>query len=404
MNGSSTGARSGPLTIRGAVLERIGAERPYARSAPLRVQELTLDPPGPGELLVRIEAAGLCHSDLSVVDGNRVRPVPMLLGHESAGTVERVGAEVTDLAPGDRVVMVFLPRCGECAECRTEGRLPCSRGSVANNAGELLGGGRRLHRPVGGHPDAGDGPGAGDGSGAGAGAPAMEDVHHHLGVSGFATHAVVDRRSVVPIGADVPAGVAAVLGCAVLTGGGAVVNAARPGPEDDVVIVGLGGVGMAALLVARALTSGTVTAVDQQESKLELARRLGADRALTPRQAEEDGIRAVAVIEAAGHPRAFETAVRLTAPGGTTVTVGLPAPDARAEISPLVLTAEARTIVGSYLGSAVPARDIPRFEALWREGKLPLEELISGTIGLDQVNEGMDRLADGLAVRQVIQF
>lgn len=389
MNGTSAGSRPGPITIRGAVLERIGAERPYAQSAPMRVQELTLDPPAPGELLVRIEAAGLCHSDLSVVDGNRVRPVPMLLGHESAGTVEAVGPQVSDVAPGDRVVMVFLPRCGECAECRTEGRLPCSRGSAANNAGELLGGGRRLHRAVG-----GEAPGT----------PALEDVHHHLGVSGFATHAVVDRRSVVPIGADVPAGVAAVLGCAVLTGGGAVVNAARPGPEDDVVIVGLGGVGMAALLVARALTSGTVTAVDQQESKLDLARRLGADRTLTPQQAEEAGVRAGAVVEAAGHPRAFETAVRLTAPGGTTVTVGLPAPGALAEISPLALTAEARTIVGSYLGSAVPSRDIPRFEQLWREGRLPLEELISGTIGLDQVNEGMDRLADGLAVRQVIEF
>jgi alcohol dehydrogenase len=388
VSAASSGSRPGPITIRGAVLERIGAERPYARSAPLRVQELTLDPPGPGELLVRIEAAGLCHSDLSVVDGNRVRPVPMLLGHESAGTVEAVGSEVGDIAPGERVVMVFLPRCGECAECRTEGRLPCSRGTAANNAGELLGGGRRLHRPVGGRTSA----------------SALEDVHHHLGVSGFATHAVVDRRSVVPIGADVPAGVAAVLGCAVLTGGGAVVNAARPGPEDDVIIVGLGGVGMAALLVARALTSGTVTAVDQQESKLDLARRLGADRALTPQQAEEDGVRAGAVVEAAGHPRAFETAVRLTAPGGTTVTVGLPAPGALAEISPLVLTAEARTIVGSYLGSAVPSRDIPRFEQLWREGRLPLEELISGTIDLDHVNEGMDRLADGLAVRQVIEF
>ncbi|QCU79022.1 alcohol dehydrogenase [Citricoccus sp. SGAir0253] len=384
MSTTPAGAPAGPRTIRGAVLERIGAERPYADSTPLRVQELTLDPPGPGELLVRIEAAGLCHSDLSVVDGNRVRPVPMLLGHESAGTVEAVGAGVTDLAPGDRVVMVFLPRCGECAECATDGRLPCSRGSAANTAGELLGGGRRLHRD--------------------AGAGGTEDVHHHLGVSGFATHAVVDRRSVVPIGADVPAGVAAVLGCAVLTGGGAVINAARPGPADDIVVVGLGGVGMAALLVARALTTGTVTAVDQQEPKLQLARELGADRALTPQQAEDEGVRAPAVVEAAGHPRAFETAVRLTAPGGTTVTVGLPAPDALARISPLVLTAEARTIVGSYLGSAVPSRDIPRFEQLWRDGRLPLERLISGTIGLEEVNEGMDRLADGLAVRQVIEF
>ena len=137
MNGTTAGSGAGTVTIRGAVLERIGAERPYARSAPLRVQELTLDPPGPGEVLVRIEAAGLCHSDLSVVDGNRVRPVPMLLGHESAGTVEDVGPGVTDLTPGDRVVMVFLPRCGECAECRTEGRLPCSRAGTSPARGLL---------------------------------------------------------------------------------------------------------------------------------------------------------------------------------------------------------------------------------------------------------------------------
>src|SRR6185312_14275846 len=356
----------GTTTIRGAVLETTGAAPPFATSAPLHVQELTLAAPGPGEVRIRIEAAGVCHSDLSVVDGNRVRPVPMLLGHEAAGIVEELGEGVEDLQPGQRVVMVFLPRCGECAECATNGRLPCAAGSASNNAGELLRGGRRLSRGV-----------PGD----------AELVHHHLGVSGFATGAVVDRRSVVPVASDVPPAIAAVLGCAVLTGGGAVLNAARPGPEDDIVVVGLGGVGMAALMVARAVTSGRVTGVDQEPGKLSLARDLGADAALTPEQAVENGLSATFVIEAAGHPVAFETAVGLTGPGGTTVTVGLPAPDAVSRISPLGLTAQARSIVGSYLGSAVPSRDIPRFVDLWRAGKLPLERLVTRHIGLEDINE-----------------
>lgn len=373
----------GTTIIRGAVLEMIGAGQPFADSTPLRIQELTLDAPGPGEVRIRIEAAGVCHSDLSVVDGNRVRPVPMLLGHEAAGIVEELGEGVDDLNIGQRVVMVFLPRCGQCPECATDGRLPCSAGSASNNAGELLGGGRRLSRGR---------------------AADVEPIHHHLGVSGFATGAVVDRRSVVPVDADVPPGIAAVLGCAVLTGGGAVLNAARPGAQDDIIVVGLGGVGMAALMVARAVTSGRVTGIDQQPDKLQLARELGADAALTPDQATENDVSAPYVIEAAGHPVAFETAVGLTGPGGTTVTVGLPAPDAVSRISPLGLTAQARSIIGSYLGSAVPARDIPRFVDLWRAGKLPLERLITRHIQLEDINEAMDELAAGRAVRQVIEF
>ncbi|WP_203336907.1 alcohol dehydrogenase catalytic domain-containing protein [Nocardioides limicola] len=364
------------MRIRGAVLEEIGRPGPWAETRPITVGELELDPPGPGELLVRIEAASLCHSDLSVVNGSRVRPVPMLLGHESAGRVLETGAGVADVSPGQRVVMTFLPRCGDCPGCRTDGRLPCQPGSQANNAGSLLSGVRRLHR-------------SGD------------EVHHHLGVSGFATHAVVDRRSVVPVDEDVPADVAAILGCAVLTGGGAVLNAGRPAPGDDVLVVGLGGVGLAAVLTA--LAGGhRVIGVDSLEAKLDLARELGATETWTPEQALEAGVRAPVVVEAAGHPKAFETAVLLTAAGGTTVTAGLPAPEARSSISPLLLTAEARTIIGSYLGSAVPARDIPTYVDLWRAGRLPVEKLISARVGLDQINEAMDALESGSALRQVI--
>ncbi|TFV61272.1 UNVERIFIED_ORG: alcohol dehydrogenase [Bacillus sp. AZ43] len=367
-----------PRTVRGAVLERCGDPGPFARTRPITVGELELAGPGPDEVVVRIEAAGLCHSDLSVVDGHRVRPTPMLLGHEAAGRVVEVGSAVTEVAVGQRVVMAFLPRCGECAACRTEGKMPCVPGSAANGAGTLLSGEIRLTR---------------DG----------RPVHHHLGVSGFATHATVDRRSVTPVDDDVPPEIAAVLGCAVLTGGGAVLNVARPTEGTRVAVVGLGGVGMAALLTAVSL-GAHVIGVDAVPAKLDTARELGATEAFPPEQALEEGIRADLVVEAAGHPRAFETAVALTAPGGTTVTVGLPGPDARSSISPLVLTAEARTIVGSYLGSAVPQRDIPVYAQLWREGRLPVEKLISSRIRLEEINEAMDRLADGSELRQVIVF
>ena len=367
------------MKIRGAVLEEIGRPRPFAQSTPISVGELELAPPGAGELRVRIEAAGLCHSDLSVVDGSRVRPVPMLLGHEAAGVVEELGAGVTDVPIGRRLVMTFLPRCGCCAACATNGLTPCEPGSAANAAGTLMTGQKRLSR---------------DG----------QPVNHHLGVSGFATHAVVDRRSVVPVPADVPPVVASLLGCAVLTGGGAVINAGRPQPGHTVIVVGLGGVGMAAVLTALAHDDVRVVGVDQLAEKLDLARAMGVHEALTPDEARERGLKAAVVIEAVGHPSALETAVELTAPGGRTVTVGLPRPDARISLSPLGFVAEGRSLIGSYLGSAVPSSDIPHFVGLWRAGKLPVESLVSATITLDQINDGMDQLADGHAVRQIIHF
>lgn len=367
------------MRIRAAVLEEMGRVRPYAASTPLRVQDLELDPPGPHELLVRIERAGLCHSDLSVVDGFRPRPVPMVLGHEAAGIVEAVGGDVSGIAVGDRVAMTFLPRCGDCAGCATNGVRPCLPGSSANMAGELLGGGRRLRR---------------DGA----------RVNHHLGVSAFATHTVVDSRSVVRVDPDVPATVAALMGCAVLTGGGAVLNVRPPVEGERVLVVGLGGVGMAAMLTAIAQDGVEVVAVDALPAKLESARALGAHQALTPGELGDLGLRAPLVIEAAGSARALETAIAATEPGGTTVTVGLPGPDARISLSPNALVGEGRTLVGSYLGSAVPQRDIPRFIGLWRAGRLPVERLVSSTITLDDVNAGMDALADGRAIRQIIEF
>jgi alcohol dehydrogenase len=370
------------MNITGAVLWSPPAAPPYADSRPLTIQECELASPGPTEILVRIEVAGLCHSDLSVINGDRPRPLPMLLGHEAAGIVVEVGDEVTDLKPGSRVATVFLPRCESCETCATGGKLPCTVGTQTNVAGTLPSGRRALSFEG-------------------------EPLHHHLGVSAFATHAVLDRRSVVPVGDDVPPEVAAVLGCAVLTGGGAVRNAGALQPGQDVIVVGLGGVGMAAVLTAAAITNGAggrVIGVDANPDKLEQALDFGAAVGYTPQQAAEQGVRAPVVVEAAGHPRAFETAVELTAPGGVTVTAGLPSPDARATIAPLGITSEARTIVGCYLGSAIPSRDIPEYEALWRSGRLPVEKLISSRIGLDRINEALDELSEGRAIRQMVVF
>ncbi|MEU6135172.1 alcohol dehydrogenase catalytic domain-containing protein [Nocardioides sp. NPDC047086] len=379
-------SRSAPTThgrktvhITGAVLERTGDPVPYTQSQPLTVGELELDGPGPREVLVRMEAAGVCHSDLSVVDGNRRRPLPMLLGHEGAGIVEEVGRDVRGLKPGQRVVMTFLPRCEDCAGCATQGIRPCIAGSASNEVGTLLDGDIRLRR-------------------------GSETIRHHLGVSAFATHAVVDERSVVPVGNDVPPSVAALLGCAVLTGGGTVLNAGKPKPGQRVAVVGLGGVGLAALITALALDDVEVIGVDGVDHKLRAAEKLGASATYTPADAADNSVRADIVIEAAGNARAFETAVDLTDAGGTTITVGLPAPDARSSISPLALVAGGRSIVGSYLGSAVPSRDVEIFADLWRQSRLPVEQLVSDTVPLRDINKAMDSLAAGTALRQIIDL
>ncbi len=367
------------VSTTGAVLTIIGADSPYARSRPLVIEQLHLDDPRDGEVLVEIEAAGICHSDLSVVNGDRVRPVPMLLGHEASGWVRGVGPHTPGIAPGDHVVMTFLPRCGACRACSTDGRMPCEPGSVANAAGELFSGGTRIHRD-------------------------SEPVRHHLGVSAFSTFAVVDHRSLVVIPDDVPGDIAAVLGCAVLTGGGGVLNVAKPQPGDTVAVVGIGGVGLAAVLTALGLGGINVIAIDPLAAKQETARRVGVHSAMSPEEAISTGVQAHSVIECAGSAAALETAVAVCAPGGVVAVTGLAAPTARASISPLELVAQAKTITGSYLGSSVPQRDIPRFLQMWQAGNLPLENLISDAIELSEINEGMDRLAEGAVLRQVITF
>ena len=283
--------------------------RPYEHSKPLAIEELELDPPGPGEVLVRIKAAGLCHSDLSVINGDRPRPLPMALGHEAAGIVEEVGPGVADLAPGDHVVCVFVPSCGHCGPC-AEGRPAlCEPGAAVNGAGTLLSGARRLHRA--------------DGT----------PVQHHLGVSGFAEYATVSRHSLVKIDPELPLEEAALFGCAVLTGVGAVVNTARVQAGASTAVIGLGGVGLCSLLGAIAAGAREIVAIDLADDKLAFARQLGAtatfnakdpDCAEQVRSATGGGVEFA--FELAGSVRALELAYKITRRGGTTVTAGLPPP------------------------------------------------------------------------------
>lgn len=373
------------MKIRAAVLYEMGLPRPYARSRPLRIEEVELDPPGPGEVLIRVVAAGLCHSDLSVVDGTRPRPLPMVLGHEAAGIVEATGPGVDDLAPDTPVVVVFVPACGHCLPC-AEGRPAlCEPAARANAAGTLLSGARRLHR---------------DGIW----------LHHHVGCSVFAEYAVVSRRSLVPVDPDLPLDRAALFGCAVLTGVGAVLNTAGVRPGSSVAVVGLGGVGLNALLGARLAGARRIVAIDRLEDKLALACQLGAtdtfsaadpDCAARVREATDGGVDAA--IEAAGAVEALELAFAITRRGGITVSAGLAHPDRRLPLPQVQLVAEERTLRGSYMGSCVPVRDLPRYVALFRAGKLPVDALLAEHLPLAGINEALDRLADGRTVRQIVE-
>jgi alcohol dehydrogenase len=372
------------MRVRAAILNEVGAKRPYAASRPLTVDEIELAPPGPGEIRVRIVAAGLCHSDLSVMNGDRPRPVPMALGHEASGIVEELGAGVDDIAPGDHVVLVFVPSCGCCLPC-AEGRPAlCEPGARANGAGTLLSGARRIAR-------------------------GSTPIHHHMGVSAFAEQVVIARRSAVRVDKAVPLDIAALFGCAVLTGVGAVVNTARLQAGQTAAVVGLGGVGLNAVLGAAASGASAVVAIDIDPRKLELARTLGATDTVDAREADAaERVRALVPggvdfsFEMAGSIKAMELAYRIARRGGTTVAAGLPNPSQLWSLSPVGLVAEERTLKGSYVGGAVPLRDVPRYIELWRRGRLPVEKLMSGRIGLDGLNEAFDRLAGGDVVRQIL--
>lgn len=374
------------LKTRSAVLRKLGASTPYKESQPIQIEELELDAPGRDEVLVKILAASLCHSDLSVVNGSRPRPVPMALGHEAAGIVMSVGEGVTDFAKGDQVICVFVPSCGECVPCQEGRPALCERAAKSNEAGTLLNGGIRLHN--------------GD-----------EKIYHHIGVSAFSDYAVVSKQSLVKVTEDLTAEQLALFGCAVITGVGAVANTAKVPLGSSVAVVGLRGVGLSALLGAIAAGAREVVALDINDQKLVRAAELGATA--TYRSDEADIIDRILeetnggfdyVFETAGVVPALEVAYAITKRGGVTTTTGLPDPKATFALPYVTLTASEKTLKGSYVGSAVPRRDIPHYIQLMKAGKLPVDELIAKTIRLEEINEGFDLLASGEYTRILISF
>ncbi|WP_342540297.1 zinc-dependent alcohol dehydrogenase family protein [Heyndrickxia sp. FSL K6-6286] len=373
------------MKVKSAVLHKMGATTPYTESKPLIIQELELDNPGRGEVLIEIKAAGLCHSDLSVINGSRPRPVPMALGHEAVGVIVELGEDVTDLKVGDHVVCIFVATCGHCSSCQEGRPALCENGAKANNDGTLLGGEKRLH----------------DGE---------QYIHHHLGVSAFSNFVVTSRNSLVKIDPSIPFEKAALFGCAVMTGVGAVVNTAHLKMGSSVAIVGLGGIGLSALLGSIAAGAREIIAVDINPDKLSFAQQLGATHIFNSTQ--EDVIDQIKhatnggvefAFETAGAVPAMKVAYNITRRGGTTITTGLPHHEHEFSFPQASLTAEERILKGSYLGSCVPSRDIPRFIEMYKQGRLPVDRLLSDVIPLEEINEGFDRLANGSVNRIVVK-
>lgn len=373
------------VQFKAAVLRRAGLDRPYAQSRPLDLEDVAVDGPGPREVLVRIAAASLCRSDLSVVSGIRAWPMPIVPGHEASGVVEETGAEVTTVKAGDPVVLVFQPQCGVCPACIAGEAHLCGPGLAANRAGELLAGGTRLRA-------------------------ADEPVHHHMGLSAFAEYAVVSEASVVPMPAGMPLDVGALFGCNVMCGAGTVLNTGGVRAGDTVTIVGAGGVGSSALLGALAAGAERVVVVDTDQSRLDSALTLGATDAVL----NETGDGAAKVLdltsggtdfafETAGTVGAFETAYNAVRRGGTVVSVGLVDPKTPFSLDVAALVTGAKTLKGSYIGSCNPRRDIPKYMALHQRGRLPVDKLITHHLPLADINTALDRMVDNQALRQIIQ-
>jgi Zn-dependent alcohol dehydrogenase len=364
------------VRIRGAVLERTGG--------PLAVCDLELAPPGPEEVLVRLRASGLCHSDWNAVDGTS----EAVLGHEGAGVVESVGERVRRVRPGDHVALSWTPWCGECEECLRELPQLCSTVWPAMATGGLMDGTPRFSRNG-------------------------EPVYHYSFLSTLSDACVVPERSCVPIPSDVPFDVAALVGCAVSTGVGAVWRTAQTKAGDRVAIIGCGGVGLSALMAAVAVGANPIVAVDAASQKLEIARSFGATDAVLWQGSPEATAEAVreasgggvdVAVEATGRPEAMLTAYLGTRPRGAAVLIGIPPADAVVSLPAVTIVRGERRVLGSVYGSTKPERDFPETLALYRSGRLPLDRLVSHRIPLDEVERGFELMHSGDALRVVVDL
>jgi Zn-dependent alcohol dehydrogenase len=368
------------MKIRAAVLEATGGR--------FAVQDLDLAPPGPEEVLVRLGASGVCHSDYNAIDGTAETRCPAVLGHEGAGVVEAIGPGTTRVAVGDHVALSWSPSCGACAECVRELPHLCSTAWPAMGTGGLMDGTTRLSR---------------DG----------EPVYHYSFLSTFADACVVPERSCVVIPTDIPFAVAGLVGCAVTTGVGAVWNTAGTRPGDRVAIIGCGGVGLSALMAAVAVGAEPVIAVDATPGKLDIARSFGATDAVLwagSAEATAEAVREVSgggvdyAIEATGRPEAMTAAFLATRARGAAVLIGIPREDALLHLPALSIPRMERRVLGSIYGSSRPERDFARILAQYRRGRLPLDRLVSHRLPLDDVARGFEWMHSGDALRVVLDL
>jgi S-(hydroxymethyl)glutathione dehydrogenase/alcohol dehydrogenase len=365
--------------MRGAVL--------YEPGAPLVIEEIEVEEPHEHEVLVRMVAAGICHSDLAIARGMQAAALPSVLGHEGAGVVERVGPGVTTVAPGDHVVLLWRAGCGHCYYCNRRQPAVCEMGVRGRVSGRMPDGTTR-YRVRG------------------------NAVHHFNAVSTLAEYSVVPDVSLLPIDPDVPLAEAAVVGCAVLTGVGAVFNAAQLSPGDRAAVVGCGGVGLNVIQGAVVAGAEAVIAIDVADFKLELAQTFGATHRIDARSTDPvarvyeltDGIGVDYAFDAAGRISTLEQAVRMTRRGGTTVAIGMPPMGETIAIEPLPFIVANKTIRGSIYGSSDFARDVPRILGFVRQSRLKLTELVTGRFTLEQVNDALERLEsdEGNVARSVI--
>ncbi|MAH84068.1 MAG: alcohol dehydrogenase [Rhodospirillaceae bacterium TMED8] len=373
------------MDMRAAILHEQGLSRPYVISQPLQVELIGLDGPRDGEVLVEIRAAGLCHSDLSTIEGIRPRPIPLVPGHEASGIIREVGPGVEGLRVDDHVVMVFVTSCGQCPECVGGRSNLCGSSVTAKAKGELIAGGRRFNKKGG-------------------------ILNHASGISCFAEYAVVDQRSAFKISDDIPLDDAAVFGCAVITGVGAVLNTAAVKPGQSVAIIGLGGVGLNAVMASKIAEAGICIAIDVHDDKLTLARDLGATHVIDARA--DNIIEIIKDLTAGGLDHAFDMAgnvevlklaYSILRNGGVLTSAGLAPAKAEFSLKPYDLVSREIRVQGSYMGSCTPSRDLPKYLDYYRCGRLPVNRLITGSIGLEEINKGFDDLADGVAIRQILR-
>lgn len=349
----------------------------------LQIRDVELREPGRGEVLVHLGASGVCGSDRHVLDGDWSMPTPTILGHEGAGVVEAVGEGVDSLAPGDHVIMTWFYPCLSCPSCR-EGRTWVCTGSRSEEC--LL--------PDGSTPMTLDG----------------ETAYPYLAVGSMAERVVVAEQAAVKVPDDVPFDVAALIGCSVATGVGAVVNDARVQPGRSAVVIGAGGVGLSIIMGLALAGASPIIAVDVTDASLELAREFGATHTIRSGDDLAERMREIVpegadfAFEAIGRPETIALMPGALRRGGSAVIVGLPPQDRPVAVDALALAEEGKTLIGSNYGGTVPARDFPMLANLFLHGKLPVDRLITDRTSLDGVNEAFDRMREGARGRSVIMF